>query len=325
MPRRFTRTAPRAYIPMFCSTIIPTVARPTLTRAVDSVLSQALAADDFEVIVVNDSGQPLPQAKWQGSERVRIINTNRRERSVARNTGAAVAQGRYLHFLDDDDWLFPDALQHWWALCESSDAAWLYGSTQLVDRQQKPIIRLHHGLGGNCFAHVMAGEWIPLQASLIRAEAFFASGGFNPLISGPEDIDLLRRIALDGDLAETDKLVAYVARGEEGSTTDYGRHAEMRRWSREGTLDQPGVFARFRTSADSSYLRGRVLRVYLTSAVWNLQHGRLCTAVSRAAFSLAALVLAGGHVFSPTYWRALATDYENKTFGRGFAEARGSA
>jgi hypothetical protein len=82
-------------------------------------------------------------------------------------------QGRYLHFLDDDDWLFPDALQHLWALAESSDAAWLYGSTQLVDRQQKPIIKLHHGLNGNCFAHVMAGEWIPLQASLIRAEAFF--------------------------------------------------------------------------------------------------------------------------------------------------------
>jgi glycosyltransferase involved in cell wall biosynthesis len=308
---------------MFCSTVIPTVGRSTLSRAVTSVLNQTLAADEFEVIVVNDSGQPIPQADWHRSARVQIISANRRERSVARNTGAAIAKGRYLHFLDDDDWLFPDALQHLWALAESSDDAWLYGSTQLVDRQRKPIIQLRHGLNGNCFVHVMAGEWIPLQASLIRAETFFSVGGFNPHISGPEDIDLLRRIALHGDLAETDQLVVYIARGEDGSTTDYSRHAEMRRWSRELTLDSPGVLSRFRASAGSSYLHGRILRVYLTSVVWNLQHGRLFAALSRATFGLASFSLAGRYVLSASYWRALARVYENKTFIRGFQEARG--
>jgi glycosyltransferase involved in cell wall biosynthesis len=310
---------------MFCSTVIPTVGRPTLARAVESVLSQAFAADDFEVIIVNDSGQRLPPADWQRSERVQVINTNRRERSVARNAGAAVARGRYLHFLDDDDWLFPDALQHLWALAESSDAAWLYGSSQLVNRQGKPIIQLHHGLSGNCFAHVMAGEWIPLQASLIRADTFFAVGGFDPLISGPEDIDLLRRIALHADLAETDQVVAYIARGEDGSTTDYGRHAEPRRWARERTLGSHGVLGRFRASATSSYLQGRILRVYLTSVVWNLQHRRLFAALSRSIFGLASFVLAGRHLLSASYWRALARAYENKTFIRGFQEARGPA
>ena len=46
---------------MFSSTVIPTVNRPTLSRAVRSVLQQNFTADDFEVIVVNDSGQPLPE------------------------------------------------------------------------------------------------------------------------------------------------------------------------------------------------------------------------------------------------------------------------
>ena len=101
---------------MFSSTIIPTISRPTLSRAVCSVLSQDFTSADFEVIVVNDSGQPLPDAAWQYSERVRIIETNRRERCVARNTGAAIARGNYLHFLDDDDWLLPDALEAFWAV-----------------------------------------------------------------------------------------------------------------------------------------------------------------------------------------------------------------
>lgn len=119
---------------MFCSTIIPTIGRPTLSKAVYSVLEQSFAADNFEVIVVNDTGRPLPEAGWQTSNKVQVITTNQRERSVARNTGAAIARGKYLHFLDDDDWLLPGALEHFWALSrQAGDAVWLYGGTQIVD------------------------------------------------------------------------------------------------------------------------------------------------------------------------------------------------
>jgi len=45
---------------MFCSTIIPTIGRATLARAVQSVLEQDFTAADYEVIIVNDSGKPLP-------------------------------------------------------------------------------------------------------------------------------------------------------------------------------------------------------------------------------------------------------------------------
>jgi glycosyltransferase involved in cell wall biosynthesis len=310
---------------VFCSTIIPTVGRATLARAVESVLAQTSAADDFEVIVVNDSGEPLACADWQGSDRVQVIDTARRERSVARNAGAAIARGRYLHFLDDDDWLFPNALQHLWDLAQTSDAMWLYGSSQLVDRQGKPILQLHHRMEGNCFAQVMAGEWIPLQASIIKAEAFFSIGGFHPLLTGPEDIDLLRRVALHDDLAETPELVACIVRGELGSTTDYERHPEMRRWAREGILNSPGVLARLQASAHTSALRGSALRVYLTSIIWNLQHKRLPPATSRAVYGLAALVLTGHHLLSAGFWRAVMRGYRNMTFERGFQEARRAA
>ena len=96
---------------MFCTSIIPTVGRKTLQRAVQSVLDQNFSADEFEVIVVNDSGSPLPFADWQSSPLVRVIHTDHQERCVARNTAAALAKGTYLHFLDDDDWMLPGALK----------------------------------------------------------------------------------------------------------------------------------------------------------------------------------------------------------------------
>ena len=126
---------------VFSSTIIPTINRSTLSRAVQSVLDQSSQEFGLEVIVVNNSGQPLPDAGWQHCERVRVINTNRRERSVARNTGAAIAQGKYLHFLDDDDWILPDAISALRALDQISDAVWLYGSCQTVDNEGSIIRR----------------------------------------------------------------------------------------------------------------------------------------------------------------------------------------
>jgi glycosyltransferase involved in cell wall biosynthesis len=306
---------------LFCSTIIPTIGRSTLARAVFSVLEQEFTAADHEIIVVNDSGRPLPAADWQQSERVRVINTNRRERSVARNTGAAIARGQYLHFLDDDDWLLPGALESFWASAGGSDVAWLYGRTRLVDRAGTPLIELDHGLGGNCFVQVMAGEWIPLQASLIQAQTFFALGGFNPLLAGPEDVDLVRRVALRGHMAAVEAVVACVGMGVEGSSTDYGRHAEYSRWAREQILNEPGVFARMRASATASSWFGRIVRIYLTSVLWNLVHKRGFTALSRTLYGLLAVALAGRHVLSKGFWRAVVKSYKSETFVKGSQEA----
>ena len=306
---------------MFCSTVIPTIGRPTLARAVTSVLDQSFMAGEFEVIVVNDSGLPLPEADWQNSGFVRLIHTRGRERCVARNTGAAIASGKYLHFLDDDDWLLPDAMNAFWDLSRASDAVWLYGGSLLVDRQDQPLIQLHHKLSGNCLVQVMAGEWIPLQASLIDAQAFFSVGGFNPHIPGTEDIDLVRRIALHGELAETSEIVAAIRMGADGSSTDYALAAQARRWAREAVLDEPTAFARMRASANTSAWRGRLVRAYLTSVEWNLAHRRLFAALSRATFAMTGFVLTGHRLLSGDFWRSLAQNYESETFIRGFREA----
>lgn len=305
---------------MFCSIVIPSIGRPTLSRSVLSLLEQTFSTDDFEIIIVNDAGHTLPEMEWQQSNLVRIVDTNQHERSVARNTGAAMATGQYLLFLDDDDWLANDALQKLWDMAQISQAAWLYGSSQLVDRNGNYLLKLRHGIEGNCFIQVMAGEWIPLQASLIKVKVFFEVGGFNPHISGPEDIDLLRRIAFRHELAGTDEVVAYIVRGEAGSTTDYISHPEQSRWAREDILDSPGVLSRMQRSANNSYWRGRIVRTYLTSVIWNIRHERYLTAVSRSFFSLFGLLAAGSSIFSNDFRRAIAKPYTSETFLRGLQE-----
>jgi hypothetical protein len=299
---------------MFSSVIIPTVDRPTLARAVESVLAQSTSDLACEVVVVNDAGHPLPTASWMQSKRVTIIETQCRERSVARNAGAAIAQGRYLNFLDDDDWLTPEAMGLWRALAEWTEAGWLYGGTQLVDRLGKPIASLRPDLAGNCFAQAMAGEWLPLQASLIRADVFFSLGGFNPLITGPEDIDLWRRFARIGEVAGIPEIVAYISWGAAGSTTPHARHASDSQWARERILAMPGVFERLWASARSEFWQGRVARCYLTSVVWNVIRRRWLTAASRAMFGAAAIVRTGRRLVLPGFWQAVMRPYASATF-----------
>lgn len=292
---------------MFCSTIIPTISRSSLARAVQSVLEQDFTAAEFEVIVVNDSGKPLPEEKWQKDGRVRVIDTNRRERSVARNTGAAIAKGEYLHFLDDDDILLPGAMNAFWELSQKErGAAWLYGSWRIVDNDGNTVNEFYPELTGNIFALLVSGEGLPLQASLLKTNPFYMAGAYDPIhiLTGVEDRDVGRRVALIGDLAYTRTVVAQVRIGQAGSSTNWNIIAEGDRWGREKALQAPNALKRMRASAKTRYWRGRGSRAYFASMVWNIKRGSLFVAIERLFGGLA---LTGLNIFVPDYWRGLRT------------------
>ena len=293
------------------SYIIPTIGRPSLETAVRSVLTQEFSRSEFEIVVVNDSGRPLPQADWQASPRVRIIDTNRSERSYARNAGAAIARGRYLAFLDDDDWILPGALEWFWQLSvKYPRALWLYGGIRIVDENLSTLAEMNSRLSGPCFAQIMGGSWAPIQSSMIQARAFFEIGGFSPFICGTEDEDLCRRIAFRGEFANIPETVACLYRGEAWSTsTNYLRAPEDTKYSRDLILSEPGVFNRLISTATSSYWFGRVLKVYISTISWNLKKRRYLRAASRLCYSLAVLAKSVRHLFSPAYWQGVRADH----------------
>jgi len=101
---------------IFFSVIIPTRNRPKeFKKALDSVLSQT--NQSFEVIVVNDGTTSEHKENYAEiaincPEKVRFINLIERTRGhghcFARNQGVDAAQGKFICFLDDDDWWLDD-------------------------------------------------------------------------------------------------------------------------------------------------------------------------------------------------------------------------
>ncbi|KAF3371822.1 glycosyl transferase family 2, partial [Enterococcus faecium] len=77
-----------------------------LRKCVDSILAQTFT--DFEVILVDD-GSPDNSGKIcdeyaEKDNRVRVIHKENGGLSSARNAGIDVARGKYLGFVDSDDY-----------------------------------------------------------------------------------------------------------------------------------------------------------------------------------------------------------------------------
>ena len=101
------------------SVIIPTY-RPKayIWECLQSLAEQTLARDQFEVIVVlNGCNEPyytqIQQfiAEHMSALRVRLIQTDTASVSNARNIGLDEAQGNYITFIDDDDYVSTTYLQ----------------------------------------------------------------------------------------------------------------------------------------------------------------------------------------------------------------------
>lgn len=106
------------------SIVIPTFGRPKyLPQSVASALEGL--GNRVEVIVVpNGTDQSWRDSleHFSKDERVRIEPISVAHANAARNHGIQVARGKYIRFLDDDDYIYPNATEHQCALLEKTQS-----------------------------------------------------------------------------------------------------------------------------------------------------------------------------------------------------------
>jgi len=182
------------------SVIIPTHNRPgKLANLLDCLRRQEMLAAQYEIIVVDDNSvPPVVLTASAVGPRMTLIRLDEKERSAARNTGAAMATGEFLAFLDDDMTVESDFLSchlrahgHW-------PNAIVVGSIRLPDEATiTPFGR---------FRQKLEDQGLPRGAGLVsmpnfctaanmsvERSAFFANGGFDSAIMSGEDQDFALR------------------------------------------------------------------------------------------------------------------------------------
>lgn len=91
-----------------------------LRRCVDSVINQTYSS--LEIILVDD-GSPdqcpaICDEYAEQDKRIKVIHKTNGGLASARNAGMKIATGKYLFFVDSDDWLDPDGLEKLYQIAE---------------------------------------------------------------------------------------------------------------------------------------------------------------------------------------------------------------
>lgn len=119
---------------MFLSIVIPhySLEQELLERCIDSIISLNLSAGNYEIIVVDDGSATPPhwvEEKYR-KEPVKLICAGHGGPGAARNRGIYEASGKYIQFVDADDYLF------------SGDA--IHKCIEMLDREKPQILRFRY-------------------------------------------------------------------------------------------------------------------------------------------------------------------------------------
>jgi glycosyltransferase involved in cell wall biosynthesis len=174
-------------------------------RYIEEAIRSALDQGDnvVQLIVVDDASTDgtVGVVRAVGDPRIAIVPNRNRGLPAGRNTGAALATGEWLHFLDSDDRLRPSALGALLkAAAENPRAAVVYGDYERVDAAGRRIgnraaLRARRKPDGDVLAAILRGNFLVVGAQIVRHDAYRKAGGFDETLGYCEDWHFWCRVA----------------------------------------------------------------------------------------------------------------------------------
>jgi hypothetical protein len=220
-----------------------------IARAVQCVLGQR--GVELEHIVVDDGSTDASLAVLKGiaDPRLRVTSQPNRGVSAARNRGIEAARGTWIAFLDaDDTWDMDILAKLGGALRDRPDAVLAYCGWQnvgLPGGQGEPHVPPDHEGPDKAMDLLASCRW-PIHATLTRAEAIRAAGGFNPAYRNSEDFALWLRVAIDRPIVRVPEVLAYYHFHGGAQASGNRLNAALQHWQaqRDFLAERPDIAGR---------------------------------------------------------------------------------
>ena len=281
-------------VPPIVSIIIPTFNRAALLRrALESLTLQTFI--DFEVLVCDDgSSDNTSEVIPEFSRRLTInynIGANSGGPARPRNRGIGLARGRYIAFLDSDDWWLPEKLmvsvRH---LDAGSDIVFhdlWYVSPRGHRMFRKRIKSYQPNRARVCADLLIKGNALPTSSVVVRSEILRQIRGFSEDVEliATEDFDAWLRICdVTKEFTRIATVLGYYSTGVD-NLSDRTKIAQLHRHAaiydrHMGRLD---AGQRREAMGTLSYIQGRTLQLSGDSA--GAGHSLLSCIYSRAPLS----------------------------------------
>lgn len=96
-----------------------------IERCLNSIVSQPVLSEQFEIIAINDGSKDksldiAEQIAKQQSNMI-VVSQENKGQSAARNHGVRLAHGKYIWYVDSDDWIEEGCLTHILPILKESD------------------------------------------------------------------------------------------------------------------------------------------------------------------------------------------------------------
>ena len=185
------------------SVVIPTYNRPDLLeRAVQSVYAQTFK--DFEIIVANDAGESTESLlRKLDANRGCIITVNAAQKrgvSATRNLALNLAHGKYISYLDDDDYYYPEHLEILYNYLEKNSEKVVYSNSLCAIQEYKnnvwvttkKEVQFNSNFNPD---QLLVDNYIPILNIMHARECLEKSGMFDETLNTHEDWDLWIRLS----------------------------------------------------------------------------------------------------------------------------------
>jgi glycosyltransferase involved in cell wall biosynthesis len=169
----------------------------TLSLALASLRAQTFA--DWECVIVDDGSFDHPEetlARYEDA-RIRYIRfPENRGRGTARQAALTAAEGKFIAFLDGDDWLFPHKLERQMKAFETHPNAVVVSAAMAIVSTQNALVAVR-GPGNDVVgtARVPSQMSVPFAPSMVRTDVAKAVG-FDPKFPIAEDADFMVGVLL---------------------------------------------------------------------------------------------------------------------------------
>ena len=198
------------------SIICRTLGRPELQQALQSIASQDYP--NIEIVLVDAAGDDSLDSAAAGDRPLKLVTTGAAlSRSQAANAGLKAAQGKYIQFLDDDDWIDPNHVSQLVSVLERSDeTAAAYSSTQKTNAAGDSLDYVFREDFDPTL--LMRDNYIPIHAILFDSSLLENDCSFDETFDIYEDWDFWLQLSQHTNFKHIDSITAYYREGGDSYT-----------------------------------------------------------------------------------------------------------